>query len=286
MLTKAHMKKAMLGALLAMLTTVASASSRGDVESSAVLSGTIVLAKDGTVKTAVIDDAAKYGQPIADMVRKAVLRWRFQPVLLHDEPVLAKSSMHVRVVLKRMSNGNYSARINGATFGDSDTDSTDTLRNTAGNVKIMPRYPERAISARVEGTVYMALRVDRSGHVVEATAEQVNLGNSGPDRILQIYRAILAESALEAARKWRFAIPTTGRLASQDSWTAHVPVVYYLNEFNAPKRDRTWVSYAPGPYTPAPWVDKPNLNAVDALADDAVQTEGAGPTLLSPLNHG
>jgi hypothetical protein len=55
---------------------------------------------------------------------------------------------------------------------------------------------------------------------------------------------------------------------------------------NAPKPDRTWVSYVPGPYTPAPWVDKPDINAVDALADDGVRTEGAGPTLLSPFNHG
>lgn len=277
------MKKAMLGALLAMVTMVAMASSSKDVESSAVVSGTIVLAKDGTVLTAVIDDAARYGQVIADMVRKAALQWRFQPVLRHDEPVLAKSSMHVRVVLKKMSDGNYGARIKGATFGDSNTDSTDTLHHAAGNKRISPRYPEAAIRARVHGTVYLALRVDRSGHVVAATAEQVNLGNTGPDHLLKQYRTILAESALRAARQWSYAIPTTGPLARQDSWTAHVPVNYSLGK---PKPDRTWVSYVPGPYTPAPWVDKPDMNAVDALADHAIRTEGAGPTLLSPLNLG
>jgi len=280
------MKKAMLGALLAMATMVAQAGSSEDIESSAVVSGTIVLAKDGTVQTAVIDDAAKYGQPIADLVRKTALQWRFHPVLRHDEPVVAKSSMHVRVVLKKMPDGNYSARIKGATFGDSNTDSTDTLRNTGDYKKIQPRYPEAAIRGRVEGTVYLALRVDRSGHVVDATAEQVNLGNTGPDRVLKQYRAILAESALKAARQWSYAIPTTGPLAKQDSWTAHVPVNYALNEINAPKTDRTWVSYTPGPYTPAPWIDKPDVNAADALADDAVRTEGAGPALLSPLNRG
>ncbi|EIM00722.1 energy transducer TonB [Rhodanobacter thiooxydans] len=280
------MKKALLGALLAMATMVAQASSTTDVESSAVVSGTIVLAKDGTVQTAVIDDGAKYGQPIADLVRKAALQWRFQPVLRDGEPVLAKSSMHVRVVLRKMPDGNYDARIKGATFGDSNTDSTDTLRDTEGRKKIPPQYPQAAVRGRVQGTVYLALRVDRSGRVVEAVAEQVNLSNTGPDRVVRQYREILAEAALKAARQWSFAIPTTGPLARQDSWTAHVPVNYNLNALGAPKPDRTWVSYIPGPYTPAPWVDKPDMNAADALADDAVRTDGAGPTLLSPLNHG
>lgn len=280
------MKKVMFGALIAMATMVAQASSIKDVESSAVVSGTIVLAKDGTVQTAVIDDGAKYGQPIADMVRRAALQWRFQPVLRHDEPVVAKSSMHVRVVLKKMPDGNYSARIKGATFGDSSTDSTDTLHNAEGNKKVPPRYPQAAIHARVQGTVYLALRVDRSGHVIEAVAEQVNLSNIGSDRILNQYRTILAESALKAARQWSYVIPTTGPLAKQDSWTAHVPVNYALNELGAPKPDRTWVSYVPGPYMPAPWIDKPDMNTADALADDAVRTDGAGPTLLSPFNHG
>jgi len=280
------MKKAMFGALLAMATMVAQASSIKDIESSAVVSGTIVLAKDGTVQTAVIDDEAKYGQPIVDMVRKAALQWRFQPVLRHDEPVVAKSSMHVRVVLKKMPDGNYSARIKGATFGDSSTDSTDTLHNAEGNKRIPPKYPQAAIRGRVQGTVYLALRVDRNGRVVEAVAEQVNLGITGPDRVIKQYRAMLAESALKAARQWSYTIPTTGPLARQDSWTAHAPVNYALNVLGAPKPDRTWVSYVPGPYTPAPWVDKPDMNTADALADDAVRTDGAGPTLLSPFDHG
>lgn len=280
------MKKALFGALLAMVTMVVQASSIENIESSAVVSGTIVLAKDGTVQTAVIDDEAKYGQAIVDMVRKAALQWRFQPVLRHDEPVVAKSSMHVRVVLKKMPDGNYSARIKGATFGDDSTDSTDTLHNAGVNKRIQPHYPEAAIRGRVQGTVYLALRVDRSGHVVEAVAEQVNLGNTGPDRIIKQYRAMLAESALKVARQWSYTIPTTGPLARQDSWTAHVPVNYALGVLGEAEPDRTWVTYVPGPYTPAPWVDKPDMNTADALADDTVRTDGAGPTLLSPLSHG
>jgi len=280
------MKKALFGALLALAATAAHASTARDVESSTVVKGSIVVAKDGTVQTAVVDDAKKYGQPIADMVRRAALQWRFQPVLRDGAPVLAKASMHVRVILKRISAGNYNARIKGATFGDSDPNDTGTLRNAERIQRIAPRYPEAAIRARVQGTVYMALHVDRSGRVTEAVAEQVNLGNTGPDRVLQRYRDVLAKAALTAARQWTYAIPATGKLARQDSWTARVPVNFYLNEFGAPKLDRTWQTYVPGPYTPAPWVDRPDMDAADAIADGAVQTDGAGPTLLSAPDHG
>jgi hypothetical protein len=88
------MKKVMFGALLAMVTMVAQASSTKDIESSAVVSGTIVLAKDGTVQTAVVDDGAKYGQPIADLVRKAALQWRFQPVLRQGEQCTEYELLH------------------------------------------------------------------------------------------------------------------------------------------------------------------------------------------------
>lgn len=279
------MKKIMLGALLALATMVVQASSTKDVESSAIVSGAIVLAQDGTVQTAVVDGADKYGQPIVDMVRKAALQWRFQPVLRDGVPVLAKSSMHVRGVLKKMPDGNYSARIKGATFGDSSTASTDSVRRAEINKKIPPKYPEAAIRGHVQGTVYLALRVDRSGRVVDAVAEQVNLSNTGSDHLLKKYRAMLAESALKVAHQWRYEIPTTGPLARQDSWTVHAPVNYYLNRLNAPQPDRTWTSYVPGPYTPAPWVDKPDMNAADVLADGTVRTDGAGPVLLSPIDH-
>lgn len=280
------MKRVMLGALLALATMVVQASSINDVESSAIVNGSIVLAQDGTVQAAVVDTPEKYGQPIADLVHKAALQWRFQPVLRDGAPVVAKSSMHVRVVLSRTPDGNYSARIKGATFGDSKVGSTDTVRGAEINKKIPPKYPEAAIRGRVQGTVYLALRVDRSGRVVDAVAEQVNLRNNGPDRVVRKFREVLAESALKVARQWRYEIPTTGPLATQESWTVHVPVNYALASANAPQPDRTWVSYIPGPFTPAPWVDKPDMNAADVLADGTVRTEGAGPVLLSSFGHG
>ena len=281
------MRKVTFAVLLAVATAATQAATQQVVESSAVVNGTIVLAKDGTVQAATVDDAAKYGQPIADMVRNAALQWRFQPVLRGGEPVVAKSGMHVRVVLRKMPDGNYNVHIKGATFGTYDSKDTDTLHYAEGDKRIPPQYPEAAIYAHVQGTVYLALRVDRSGHVTDAVAEQVNLGNVGSDSLLKRYRSILADAALRAARHWTYTIPTTGKLARQDSWTVHVPITFNLQENGVTEFDRgVWQTYVPGPYTPAPWTDKPDVGAADALVDGALQTDGAGPTLLPAPNHG
>lgn len=279
------MKKLVLGALFALASMVAQASSMQDVESSTVVSGMIVVAKDGTVQAAVVDDADRYGQAIADMVRDAALQWRFEPVLHDGKPVVAKASMHVRVVLKKTDDGKYNARITAARFGEDDPKVTDTLRSAEGNKRIMPGYPAGAAKNYVQGTVYLSLRVDRSGQVVEAVAEQVNLGSIGPERLARKYRKLLADSALAAARRWTYVLPTTGKLVNEESWTVHIPVAFNLGS-DRPGSRPVWRTYVPGPYTPAPWVDKPDTNAADAIADGVMQTDGAGPTLLFGPNRG
>ncbi|WP_017461588.1 energy transducer TonB [Dyella ginsengisoli] len=279
------MKKIMFAALLALTAAAAYAGPTKNLESSAVVDGTIVLAKDGSVQLATVEHPEKYGQPIADLVRKVALTWHFDPVLRDGQPVLAKASMHVRVILTKNADGNFTARIKGATFGGSNEDTPDNLYS-ANQKTIAPHYPMAAIKARVQGSVYLALHIDREGHVTDAVAEQVNLENTGPDGVLRKYRKLMAQASLDAARRWTYRVPTTGRLASQDSWTVHVPIVYTLNESGAPRVDRVWRTYVPGPYTPAPWVDKPSMATADALADDGSYTEGAGPVLRSSFDHG
>ncbi|SEI45267.1 energy transducer TonB [Frateuria terrea] len=280
------MKRAVIGTLLATLAMVAHASTPRDLESSAVVDGTLVLAKNGTVQTVQIKDEARYGKPIADMVRKAALQWLFYPVLREGQPVLAKIDMHVRVVLQKAPDGNYTARIKGATFGDMDAKSTDALSNAESNKRIAPRYPIDAARAGVQGTVYLALRIDRSGHVTDAVAEQVNLANIGPDSALRQFRDEMAKTTLAAARRWTYQVPTTGRLASQDHWTARVPVTYTLNDRGEANPDSVWRTYVPGPYTKAPWSDKSDMDSVDAVVNDDVRTEGAGPALLVSFHQG
>ncbi len=273
------MKKAMLGALLAVAAMATQAGPFKNLESSAIVSGSIVLAKDGTVQAVTVDNEARYGKPIADLVRKAALQWLFYPVVRDGKPVVAKSNMYVRVVLSKTADGNYSARIKGATFGSMNSKSTEAVHNADINKNLPPRYPMEAIRARVQGTVYLALRVDRSGKVVDAVAEQVNLQNSGPDNVLNRFRRIMAEASLQVAHRWQYVVPTTGPLAQQASWTVHVPINFQLG---ASSTSGAWETYVPGPYTPAPWTDKSDMATADILSAGGLRTDGAGPVLRSP----
>lgn len=276
----------LLATLLALGTATAHASTLKDVESSAIVEGTIVLAPDGHVQDVVVPKPEKYGQPIVDMLRATAFKWRFEPVVVNGQPAAVKSAMHARVVLKKTAGGTYEAWVKGATFGTNDPNDTGAVRGSAENKHRLPRYPRDAIVSRTQGTVYLALRVDRDGRVADAVAEQVNLYNVGPEALLQRVRHALAESALKAAKTWTYVIPTTGPLAKRDQWDVRVPITYTLMGGGAPSNDGTWVVYTPGPYTPAPWVTKPDANAADALADDSVQTEGAGPKLLTATHQG
>lgn len=282
-----RVQRALLGLLLAVTTTAAMAdTSPPVVESSALVEGNIVIAKDGSVQDVTVSNPENYGTPIVDLVRKAALHWRFQPVLHDGSPVLAKCSMHVRVVLGQQPDGNYVARIKGATFGDDNAHDTDSLSDMSQGKSFRPKYPREAVSSRVEGTVYLALRVDRRGHVTEAFTEQVNLRNKGERGAVERYRNVLAQSAITAVRHWLYTVPTTGKLAAQDSWTVRTSVAYQLLALGEQPHESVWQTYIPGPYTPAPWVDKPDADAADALADDSVQTDGTGPVLLTPISHG
>lgn len=97
--------KLALGIALALVPLVAQAATRQDLETSAVISGAIVLAKDGSVQSVEIPDAAKYGQPIVQFVHDTAMKWRFVPVEVNGEPVAAKTFMHTRVVLKNSLTG-------------------------------------------------------------------------------------------------------------------------------------------------------------------------------------
>lgn len=273
------MKKKLLGLCLAIVATILYAGPLTHAESSTIVRGTIVLSRKGTVQAVAVDDEARYGKPIVDLVRDAAKKWRFYPVIRNGKPVVARSSMYVRVVLSKNTDGNFTARIKGATFGDMSSTSTESVHNAEINKHHPPSYPVEAIRAHVQGTVYLALRVDRSGHVIDAVVEQVNLENYGAESMLNRYRKLMAKASLDAARRWQYVVPTTGPLAAQRSWTVHVPIHYGLND--SPGKD-VWETYIPGPYTQPYWNDKQDMDTADIVSAGGVLTDGAGPKLRSP----
>ena len=234
-----------------------------------VLTGTIVVAPDGSVRSYAIDRGDKVEAPAMALVNGNVPAWKFEPVLRGGHPVAAKAKMSMRVVAKPVGDGNYTLSINGTHFGQDVPGEEITYKD-----RVQPSYPSEAVRGRVAGTVYLLLRVGRQGQVEDAAAEQVNLAVIASDQELTQWRKILARSALWAARKWTFNIPTTGGHRNEAHWIARVPVHYSLSNRGEPRVDNygKWQSYVPGPKELVPWVEDKHLlsGSADALPGDGL----------------
>jgi hypothetical protein len=68
------------------------------VESSMLLTGTVVIAPDGSVRGHAIDQPDKVPSAIRAFVDKAVAAWKFAPVVIDGQPVTAQAQMHLRLI--------------------------------------------------------------------------------------------------------------------------------------------------------------------------------------------
>ena len=258
---------------------------RKQVESSLQVSGTITIGTDGSVLAHEIDPKAPLGESLTRFVDASVAKWRFVPVLVDGKAVNAKVPMHLRLVATPADNGMLNVRIASTYFGSSDqAPATDSPRSLKLDP---PMYPMGAQMAGGKGTVYLIVQIGRDGKVINVDAEQVNLRVVGTERQMADLRKAFTDASVRAARRWTFAIPTTGEEATKDSWLARVPVDYTLSR---PGKDEgrgktTWDSYIPGPRNyDMPWAGETLRTAgnPDAMPDGGVYPLEQGATLLTP----
>lgn len=274
------MKRLLMGWLVLLLAGSAIGGSPAPserIEASRLVDGTIGITPTGTVLAYTLDRPERLQPVVKEAIAKSVPQWTFRPVLLDRKPVAAKAPMHLRLVASPRADGAYDIHIASAYFGDQ---SSSVMQR---GEKVAPRYPAPALRARLGGTVYLLLRIDRDGHVAEAIARQVNLGAHASERVLTQWRALFAESPLRAARQWTFSPAATGDPAYR---IVTAPVRYELHELNARPKDAygQWESYVPGPVEPAPWFDADNLLSAgtDAVPADGIFSEPSL-RLLTPL---
>jgi hypothetical protein len=215
------------------------------------------------------------------MVDMAVPHWEFKPVLIDGKPANVVTDMSIRVVAKKIDEDNYSVAIRSAGFGDNSGKPEERVRSQ--NLKA-PGYPEAAAYAGVTGTAYLLVRAGRDGKVIDAVAEQVNLGVVDDERSMDRWRRVLADASLRQARRWTFTPPTEGKSAGDDFWVVRVPVVFSLDGKAAYGR---WEAYVPGPRHPNPWErDKEGSSfSPDALVPGQAYLAGSGLKLLSGLSE-
>ncbi|GHA82383.1 hypothetical protein GCM10007067_20430 [Lysobacter bugurensis] len=257
---------------------------RKQVESSLVVKGTVDITADGRVLGYALDHADKLAPAVKQLLARTVPQWQFEPVTLDPDTDRGRAPMSVRLVAKKLDGGDYRIEVRGAQFGSHRRD--HVVRSVSMSP---PRYPMPALHARVGGTVYVVALVGHDGRVVEAAAEQVNLGVIASETEMAAWRRVFAQAAVGGAKQWTFEPPATGPNASAGRWAVRVPVDFVMmdDESRPPPNEFEWRAYVPGPRMPLPWArdaeSAEEARSGDALASGTVHLPGLGLRLRAPL---
>jgi hypothetical protein len=280
------MRNIIIASLLLVVSNVASASNgryvevTKQIEASVQVTGSIAMDAVGNVVAHSIDHPEKLDAGALQLVEQTVPNWKFKPVVDNGVGRPVKARMTVFLVAKKLDPKHFSVRIRSVHFDDLAAVASDSV--IPEKMAISKDLVEVLMVHQVEGTVYLAVRVGRDGHVAEAVAEQVNLRMIGTPAQMNKVRDVLAKPALKAASRWTFKPPTTGASAQDDSWTVVVPIQFLLDRkpvYGA------WESYVPGPLNTVPWRTNGDAASAspEALAAGQATQLGLGPQLLTAL---
>ena len=256
---------------------------RKRVEASMLVTGSVEIAPDGSVKGYSIDQSDKLPPPVVQLIQQNMPAWKFQ----FDSPQAAAVNvkMSLRLLARRVDDTHDSISISAAQFGQ---DENVPGQSTSYKTRVQPRYPELEVRSNVSGAVYLLLRIGRDGRVEDAAAEQVNLAVYASDRDMKLFRDSLAKAALTAARQWTFNTPTIGKHVADPYWVARVPVNFEITPKGTVKDVPygQWQGYVPGPRQLVPWVEKEKLltGAADAVPDGSLYQLNQGLQLTTPLD--
>ena len=289
-------RKAGIGLLLALLTTTALAAGKSVIpkqaEMSMLVTGTVRVELDGSVSGWEIDQREKLPDFVVSLLEKSAPVWRFEPVLVDGRPRKAEARMSLRVVANPVEGGAYRVAIRSAYFGEQAMSQERSAQGATHGItairKDPPHYPIDAARTGAEGTVYLILKLGRSGAVEDVAVERIDLKTIGTERQIQWMRETLRKPSMIAARKWTFRVPTAGENADKAYWSVRVPVKYSL-----PNADGTsdevqygqWEVLIPGPQQNIPWIAEQAGagDSPEALVAGQVYEVGKGLKLLTPL---
>lgn len=274
---------------------------RKQVEASMLVTGRVTITQEGTVRDWTIDLREKLPEAVANLVDAAVPGWRFEPILVDGRPAHGSARMSLLVAAQRLDEERFGLSIRDGYFGReavglaanihggerrSEVDQAPPEDQVALIRGRPPTYPKAALVAGVAGTVYIALRIGRSGQVEEAAVEQVNLRVLGTEGDMERMRAALTKPALAAARRWEFRPPTRGESAGAEFWEVRMPVDYAIGGSRTAYGE--WEAYLPGPRMLVPWRVEGLDSDVspDTLVAGELRQMGMGLKLLSPIEGG
>ena len=167
-------------ALLACLPQAADAQSEQEVrkriEGSMLVTGRVTITLEGTVGDWTIDRREDLPPPVARAIDAAAPGWRFEPILVDGVPVHGSARMSLLVVAERIDDERFGVVIRGGYFGKEAVRMAEAAAGRRAPRAEEPRedqvtslqmrpphYPQAALDNGTQGTVYLVVRVGRSG---------------------------------------------------------------------------------------------------------------------------
>jgi TonB family protein len=238
------------------------------------LDGTITI--DATGKPVGYTLAKPLPAALAANIDRIVHGWRFHPVLQDGVPRHAEARMRIGLAARKIGE-QVEVRIDNATFPGPES---ETMPNGIARVRMAPpRYPMPLMRAGVSGKVLLTLRIAADGSVADVVASQSMLFDvGGTDKNLRRAIAMLEESAIAGARRWRFTVPERLAAAPPAEMTLSAPIEYRMAKGEAAPGDWQWVVRVP--YRPAAWLPKAPSGSQPGVADLADgELAGGAPAL-------
>ena len=281
------MRIAWLGLLCLLATGAAWAAKESpaqqQIEASMDVSGSVAVDDKGNVTSHAIDHSEQLPPGVVELIAQTLPTLRFQPVLRDGQPRAIRAKMDLVVVANHVDPQHIGIRIRSARFTESEPPASERI---AIDQRAKVRFPSEAMWVGFSGTVYVAIRIDRNGRVVDAQAQQVNLRVVGSEKHMRHWRDVLSKPALAGVRKFTFKIPTTGPHAGDAEFTGILPVRYLRFE-EKPKPYGQWESYIPGPRQPIAWMDRDeDTRSSEAVPPGTFAQAGTALKLLTPLGDG
>ena len=257
---------------------------RKQAESSLLVTGAIDITADGKVVGYTLDKPEKLPTGIVEMLARMAPDWTFEPLALGGKAV-SRSQMDLQFVAKKLGDGNFTITLRSASFDSPSPESRPSIDKRSFH---KPSYPVAAMEgAMVSGTVYLVVRYDHTGTIVDIDAERVDLRVIGSEAQMTRWRDTLARTTLSTAKHWRLVVPEAALPPGQTHGTGRIPVHYAVTEDDNTDRPvyGRWETYIPGPRKVIPWWDATPMarTAPDALAPGAFHDASTGRRLLTPL---
>lgn len=232
-----NIKLLLLSALIALpFCASAQQKPRSPAEYALSAAGTIEIGPDGHVRDYKLD--SKLDPKIAEMVDRNVRQWTFEPILVDDRPVTAKTRLRLQLTAVPVEQG-YAVKVANVWFGE--PEQAHKMRP--------PRYPMTAQMANLGAKVILLLKLDDKGNVQEVHPYQISLGaRARSETIAAQWRKEFQNSAVAAAKRWKFDLSEEVNGKPVEAIIS-VPVEYMMGP---PSDNVGWKAYVPGPVNPYP----------------------------------